>query len=71
MRGSRILKWGVNFCNNVREPINILGIKKTKKGAQKKKVGGEIHPFHLPWIRAWCGTVQQGGSKVVPASKSE
>ena len=22
-RGSRILKWGVNFCNNVIEPINI------------------------------------------------
>ena len=22
-RGSRILKWGVNFCNNVLEPINI------------------------------------------------
>ena len=22
-RGSRILKWGVNFCNNELEPINI------------------------------------------------
>ena len=52
--GSRILKWGVNFCNNVIEPINIWGIrKKRKKGAHKNRGGGvKIHPFHLPWIRA-------------------
>ena len=46
-RGSRILKWGVNFCNNVIEPINIWGIrKKRKKGAQKK--GGENSPISPP-----------------------
>ena len=28
--------------------------KKRKKGAQKKG-GVKIHPFHLPWIRAWKG----------------
>ena len=27
-RGSRSLKWGLNFCNNVLEPINIWGIQK-------------------------------------------
>ena len=60
--GSRILKWEVNFCNNVREIkyyFNISGIRiKRKKGAKKKGRGGgmKIHPFHLPWIRA-CGSV--------------
>ena len=55
---------GVNFCSNVREIkhyFNIQGIRKKekKKGAQKKGGGGvKIHPFHLPWIRAWGGRVQ-------------
>ena len=49
--GSRILKWGVNFCYNVREIkyyLNIWGIrkKKLKKGAQKK--GGENSPISPP-----------------------
>ena len=29
--------------------------KKRKKEAQKKG-GVKIHPFHLPWIRAWLGS---------------
>ena len=41
--GSRILKWGVNFCNNVREIkyyFNIWGIKKKKEeGSEKGGVG--------------------------------
>ena len=48
--GSRILKWGVNFYNNVREIkyyFNILRIrKKRKKEAQKK--GGENSPISPP-----------------------
>ena len=56
---SRILKWGVNFCNNVREIkyyFNIWGIrKKRKKEGASEKGGVKIHPFHLPWIRAWNG----------------
>ena len=48
--GSRILKWGLNFCNNVREIkyyFNIQGIrKKRKKEAQKK--GGENSPISPP-----------------------
>ena len=48
--GSRILKWEVNFCNNVREIkyyFNIWGIrKKRKKEAQKK--GGENSPISPP-----------------------
>ena len=55
--GSRILKWGVNFCNNVREIkyyFNIRGIwKKKKERRGLRKRGVKIHPFHLPWIRAW------------------
>ena len=61
--GSRILKWGVNFCNNVIEPkpgwgvwglcINIWGIRKTKKRRGLRKRGVKIQPFHLPWIHAW------------------
>ena len=44
-RGSRILKWGVNFCNNVREIkyyFNIRGIRKRKKkeGGSGKREGG-------------------------------
>ena len=35
-RGSRILKWGVNFCNNVIEPINICGIRR-KEGERENK----------------------------------
>ena len=59
--GSRILKWGGGFCNDVREIkhyFNIWGIRKKrkrKKGLRKRWRGGgvKIHPFHLPWIRAW------------------
>ena len=52
--GSRILKWGVNFWNYVREIkyyFNIWGIwkKETKKGAQKKGGGGgENSPISPP-----------------------
>ena len=46
--GSRILKWGVNFCNNIIEPKPGWGVwgqylrdkKKKKEGAQKKGGGG-------------------------------
>ena len=52
-RGSRILKWGVNFCNNVIEPKpGCLRDKKKKKEGRLRKRGVKIHPFHLPWIRA-------------------
>ena len=37
-RGSRILKWGVNFCNNVIEPINICGIRR-KEGERETNSG--------------------------------
>ena len=51
--GSRILKWGVNFCNNVREIkyyFNISGIRiKRKKGAKKKgREGDENSPISPP-----------------------
>ena len=47
--GSMILKWGVNFCNNVIEPINIWGTrKKRKKGAHKNRGGGENSPISPP-----------------------
>ena len=52
-RRSTILKWGVNFSNNVIEPINIWGIRKKKERGGRRKKGVKIHPFHLPWIRAW------------------
>ena len=57
-RGSRILKWGVNFCNNVLEPINILRDKKKKrqKGAQKK--GGENSPVSPPLDPRLKGTIK-------------
>ena len=38
--GSRFLKWGVNFCNSVIEPINILGIRKKKRKKETQKKGG-------------------------------
>ena len=38
-RGSRILKWGVNFCNNVIESRSILRDKKTKKEGGTEKGG--------------------------------
>ena len=53
--GSGILKWGVNFCNNVREIkyyFNIWGIRKKERRGPRKR-GLKIHPFHLLWIRAW------------------
>ena len=40
---SRILKWGVNFCNNVREInyyFNVWGIRKRKKEGGSEKGGG-------------------------------
>ena len=55
---------GVHFCNNVRNEIlfQYLRDKEKKKERQglRKRRGVKIHPFHLPWIRAWvnaCGTV--------------
>ena len=30
-----------------------LSDKKKKKGGGSEKGGVKIHPFHLPWIRAW------------------
>ena len=47
-RGSRILKWGVKFCNNVIEPkpgIRRKKKRKRKKGDQKKGGGGENSPI--------------------------
>ena len=58
MGGSRTLKWGVNFCNNVREIkyyFNIWGIRTKKERRGLRKRGVKIHPFHLPWIRACSG----------------
>ena len=47
-RRSRILKWGVNFCNNVIEPINIWGIRKKKKEGGSEKGGVPLDPrLHL------------------------
>ena len=48
--GSRILKWGVNFCNNVRETkyyFNIWGIRKRRKKKAQKK-GDENSPVSPP-----------------------
>ena len=45
--------------------FNIRGIrKKTKKegGSEKGRGGVKIHPFHLPWIRAWCGLFSKCGA---------
>ena len=39
-RGSRILKWGVNFCNNVIEPKPGGGDKKRKEADSDKGEGG-------------------------------
>ena len=49
-RGSRILKWGggVNFCNNVLEPINIWGIRKKKKEGGSEKEGWKFTHFTSP-----------------------
>ena len=47
---------GGEFCNNVREikfDFNIWGIRKKKERRGLRKRGVKIHPFHLPWIRAW------------------
>jgi len=99
-RGSRILKWGLNFwqrnvtkawkrgvfglhagqcvcglkmnkligrtghrlctfstsireIREVKYYFNIWGIIKKKKEGGSEKGGVKIHPFHLPWIRAW------------------
>ena len=50
--GSRILKWGLNFCNNVREIkyyFNIWGIRKKKKKKNGGlKMGGENSPISPP-----------------------
>ena len=50
-RGSRILKWGVNFCNNVIEPKPGWGfwglcISKETRGLRKR--GGENSPISTP-----------------------
>ena len=58
-RGSRILKWGVNFCNNVIEQSLVEVIRKKrkrKKGAQKK--GGENSPISPPLDPANKSTVK-------------
>ena len=49
--GSRILQWGVNFCNNVIEPKPGWGEVEKEGGWEKWRGGGgvKIHPFHLPW----------------------
>ena len=42
-RGSRILKWGVNFCNNVIEPKpgwGVWGIRKKRRRGLRKSGGG-------------------------------
>ena len=49
--GSRILKWGVNFCNNVREIkyyFNIWGIRKKKKEGGSEKWGWKFTHFTSP-----------------------
>ena len=50
-RGSRIWKWGVR--NQIL--FQYLRDKKKKKEGGSEKGGVKIHPFHLPWIRAWGG----------------
>ena len=47
-RGSRILKWGVNFCNNGLEPMNIWGIRKKKKEGGSEKGGWKFTHFTSP-----------------------
>ena len=47
-RGSRIFKWGVNFCNNVLEPINIWGIRKKEKEEGSEKGGWKFTRFTSP-----------------------
>ena len=50
---------GMNFCNNVREPIDIWGIRKKKKkekrkkGAQKKGGGGSDHRSKFSYLSNW------------------
>ena len=47
------------FSTSIREireinyHFNIWGIREKKKKEWGSEKGGEIHPFHLPWIRAW------------------
>ena len=60
-RGSRILKWGVNFHHlnqrNQRNQILFQYLRDKKKKKERRglrKRGVKIHPFHLPWICAWC-----------------
>ena len=40
--------------------FNIWGIKKKKKEGGSEKRGVKIHPFHLPWIRAWNAPFLKG-----------
>ena len=49
-RGSRILKWGVKFCNNVIEPKPGIRRKKKEKERRgiKKREGGENSPISPP-----------------------
>ena len=49
--GSRVLKWGVNFCNNVREIkyyFNIWGIREKKKEEGSEKGGWKFTHFTSP-----------------------
>ena len=63
--GSRILKWGVNFCNNVREIkyyFNIRGIRKKKEEEGGSEKGGWkfthfTSPGSAPGIRTTCRAV--------------
>ena len=49
-RGSRILKWGVNFCNNVIEQKPGKADKKKKERRPEKREGGggENSPISSP-----------------------
>ena len=71
--GSRILKWGVNFCNNVREIRYYLIFEGYEKKERRwlRKRGVKIHPFHLPWIRAWHNTVNRSKLEVIAGSWSK
>ena len=68
---------GVNFSNNVIEPkpgwgVWGLCISKETRGLRKKGGGGvKIHPFHLPWIRAWIGVILKQSTWYLPHQQRE
>ena len=69
-RGSRILKWGVNFCNNVIEPKpgwGVLGIRKKKKEGGSEKGEWKFTHFTSPGsapalVGFMVSAVNSGGS---------